>query len=157
MAGETVTSPGERKQRLYAGLLALGACILIYRTVAMMVEGAFGVLVGWVAALLVAEFLIDVGALAGSLRWLRSGRKEHARLPLRVGAAAAVLHALRVLIFVIGRTGPWVDFDVRPEHRSLHPERWNWAQVYFAATLSVLGVVGVLLIWWYRRRAHQTD
>jgi hypothetical protein len=63
-----------------------------------------------------------------------------------------MLHALRVLIFVLGRTGPWVDFDVRPEQRSSHAARWTWDQVYFAATLSVLGVVGVLVIWRLRRR-----
>lgn len=138
------------RERTWAALLALGACILIFRTVAMMVGGAFGVLVGWVAALLVAEFLIDVATLVASLRWLRNGVHGHSHLALRLGAAAAILHAVRVAIFVLGRTGPWMNFDVRPEQRALHPERWNWGQVWFAAVLSVLGVLGVLLIWWLR-------
>lgn len=66
--------------------------------------------------------------------------------------AATFLHAGRVLVFVLGRTGPWVDFDVRPEKRADHRERWTWGQVVFAGVMSVFGVVGALAIWRARRR-----
>lgn len=144
------------RQRMYAALLALGACVLLFRSVTMLAaEGAVGVLMPWVFGLLVAELSVDVATLLGSVRWWLSGTEGHARLPLRTGAAAAILHAVRVLIFVLGRTGPWINFDVRPEQRALHAERWSWGWVYFAAILSVLGVLCVVIIWLYRRRAHK--
>lgn len=141
------------RQRLYASLVGLGICTLLFRTVVMLTDGSLTVLATWVSALLVAECVLDVTTFLASVRWWITGAERHARLPLRAAAAAIILHAIRVLIFVMGRTGPWIDFDVRPEHRALHPERWSWASVYFAAILSVLGVLAVLIIWTYRRRA----
>jgi hypothetical protein len=138
------------RQRGYAALLALGACILLLRTVMMLSQGAWLVLMVWVGVLLIAELLLDGVTLLGSVRWWVTNAGQSARLPLRTGAAAAVLHAVRVLIFVLGRTGPWRDFDVRPEHRALQSGRWSWGWVSFAAVLSVLGVLGVLIIWRYR-------
>ena len=88
-----------------------------------------------------------------SVFWWISNNEAKASIPLRLGATAAILHAVRVLIFVLGRFGPWIDFDVRPEHRALHYTRWSWPGVYFAAILTVLGVIGVLVIWTLRRRA----
>jgi len=143
------------RQRLYAFLLALGACVLLFRVVTMLSGGALTVLAGWVSALLVAELAVDLAALAGSVRWYIAGTAERAGPALRAGAAAAILHAFRVLIFVLGRTGPWVDFDVRLEHRALHATRWTWAGVWFAAAMSALGVLGVLVIWWLRRRVRR--
>lgn len=57
------------RQRLYASLVILGACILLFRTVLMMAQGAMAVLVAWVSGLLMAEFVLDVTTLAGSVRW----------------------------------------------------------------------------------------
>lgn len=142
------------KQRIYALLLMLGASILLFRTIRMMtVEQAFDILVPWVIALLIAEFLIDLGCFLSSARWMISGRREHARLPLRLIAAAVILHAIRVLVYVLGRTGPWVNFDVKPEYHEEYTFEWFW--VYFAAILSVLGVTGVVIVWQiirYRRK-----
>jgi len=140
------------RQRLYASLLALGACVPLFRVVTMLAEGALGVLAAWVSALLVAELVVDLATLVGAVRWWVADSGRTASFALRAGAAAAIFHALRVLVFVLGRTGPWFDFDVRPEHRALHAARWTWAGVYFAAGMSVLGVLGVLVIWWLRRR-----
>lgn len=124
----------------------LGAGILLYRTLSMMlVEHAFEILVSWVIALLIAEFLIDLGCFLSSLRWLVSNERAKARLALRLGAAAAILHAIRVLIFVLGRTGPWVNFDVKPGYRESYSFDWFW--VYFAAILSIMGIAGVIVIW----------
>jgi hypothetical protein len=143
------------KQRLYASLLILGAGTLLSRTIVMLSQGALDVLVLWVSALLIAEMLLDASCLLSSIRWWITNDKNSDRIPLRLGAAAAILHAVRVLIFVLGRIGPWIDFDVRPVHRALHATRWSWGEVYFAAIMSVLGVIGVLIIWTFRRRAKK--
>jgi len=134
------------KQRLYALLLILGSSILIYRTLSMMLlENAFEILVWWVVFLLIAEFLIDLACFAASFRWYIKNAPEKGVLPLRLGAAAAILHAIRVLIYVLGRTGPWINFDVKPVHHATYTFEWVW--VYFAATLAILGVIAVIIIW----------
>ena len=74
---------------------------------------------------------------------------------MRLGAGGVILHAVRVLIFVLGRVGPWIDFDVRLEHRALHHTRWEIGWVYFAAIMSVLGIIGVVVIWRIRRRGQK--
>ena len=134
------------RQRLYALLFMLGASILLFRTIRMMiVEQAFEILVPWVIALLLAEFLLDLGWFIASVNWFISNKRERARLPLRLCAAAVILHAFRVLIYVLGRTGPWLNFDVRPEYHESYTFEWFW--VYFAAILSILGLIGVVVIW----------
>ena len=119
----------------------------------MLSEGALIYLVLWVSVLLITELLIDASCLLSSVYWWITNDANNARMPLCIGAAAAILHAFRVLIFVIGRTGPWIDFDVRPEQRALHSTRWSLIGVYFAAIMSVLGIIGVIVIWRIRRRS----
>ena len=134
------------RQRLYASLLALGASILLFRTIRMvMVEDAFNVLLWWVFALLVLELLIDLGCIAGSVRWLASGNKKKASLPLKLGATATILHALRVLIYLSGRVGPWKNFDLKPEFHSTEKVEMFW--LYFAGVMSVAGIIGLIAIW----------
>lgn len=133
------------RQRPFAVCMVIGSGVLLFRTGRMMViEGAFTQLVWWVAALTVVEFLIDLACLSASLRWLVTAERSHSRPALRLGAAAAIFHAFRVLIYVLGRVGPWVDFDIRPEMRSTYTYDMFW--VYFAATLAALGVIGVIVI-----------
>lgn len=60
--------PVRRRQRAYAALLALGASILLGRTIVMLVQGNAAVLVPWVLGLLVIEMLIDVSARRDSPR-----------------------------------------------------------------------------------------
>ena len=140
------------KQRIYAFLLILGASILLFLTLRMMfVEQALEILVLWVFLLLIVECLIDISCIVASLRWLISNDELKATFPLQLGAAAAILHAIRVLIYVLGRTGPWLNFDVKPIYHSSYSFNWFW--VWFAAILSVLGVIGVIVIWILRRRA----
>ena len=140
------------KQRIYAFLLILGASLLLWRTLQLMfVEQGLEILVLWVISLTILEAIIDFSCIIGSLRWLISDDAIKATIPLRLGAAAAILHAIRVLIYVLGRTGPWVNFDVKPIYHSTYSVEWFW--VWFAAILSVLGVLGVILIWRLRRRA----
>ena len=140
------------KQRIYALLLALGACLLFWRTLQLIfAEQGLDTLVLWVIYLTLLESQIDFSCIIGSLRWLVSNDALKATVPLRLGAAAAILHAIRVLIYVLGRTGPWVNFDVKPIYHSTYSVEWFW--VWFAAILSVLGVIGVIVIWKIRHRA----
>lgn len=111
----------------------------------VLIENAFNILVFWVFTLLIAEFLIDLSCVLSSIRWFISNNSIKARLPLRLGASAAILHAIRVLIYVLGRTGPWINFDVKQEYHDSYTFKWFW--VYFAAILSILGIVGVIVIW----------
>lgn len=137
------------RQRTYAKLVGLGICILLFRTIAMLADGSLTVLMPWVSALLVLEFLLDVGTVLGSIWWWVGGTANRAWLPLRFAAAATILHAIRVLIYVLGRTGPWLDFDRRAPYRGIALPEWTW--VIFAAILAVLGILGVAIIWYYRR------
>jgi hypothetical protein len=121
----------------------------------MVSEGYLGILVLWVSILLIAELLIDLGVIMAAIPWWTSNDPSKASTPLKLGATAAILHAVRVLIFVLGRIGPWMNFDVRPEHRALHYTQWTWFAVYFAAIMSVLGLIGVYVIWTLRRRARR--
>lgn len=143
----------EDTSRRAAVLLFCGAGILFGRTVALLAGGAGRVLRPWVVALTWVEMMIDVVTLAASARWFRSREPAHAGLAMRAGAVATLLHAVRVAVFVLGRTGPWRDFDVRPEQRKGHDDRWTWAQVRFAGVMSVTGVVGVVVVGRRRRRA----
>lgn len=145
----------DHKQRIYASLIILGAGILLFRTLTMLFQGAFNILVLWVFILLIVEMILDAACIITAIPWLIENNKKKDSIPLTLGAAVTFTHALRVLIFVLGRTGPWLDFDVRPEERAVHYTRWTWGEVYFAATLSVLSVIVVLLIWSIRSRKRR--
>jgi hypothetical protein len=143
------------KQRTYAFLLILGACVLLFRTILMLSQGNLNILVWWVSALLLAEMTLDAACLLSSIRWWIGNDKRYDSIPLRFGAAAAILHAFRVLIFVLGRVGPWIDFDVKPVHRAIHYTRWSPWHLYFAGIMSILGLIGVFVIWTNRRRTNK--
>jgi hypothetical protein len=131
-------------------LLLGGAGILLYRTVALLAR-ARAVLRGWVVGLTIVEMALDLVTMGAAARWLVTRAPRHGRPGMRFGAAATSLHAVRVLVFVLGRTGPWTDFDVRPEHRADHRGRWTWGGVIFAGAMSALGVLGVGVVWRVRR------
>ncbi len=140
------------RQRLYASLLILGAGFLLFRTIMLVSQGSLDVYVLWVSILLIGEMLIDLACLVSSIFWWINDDENRASTPLRLTAAVIIVHAVRVLIFVLGRVGPWIDLDVRPEHRALHSTRWTWAGVYFAAIMSVLSILGLIIVWRIRRR-----
>jgi hypothetical protein len=144
------------RQRLFATLVFLGAGFLFFRTIVMLTQGAMVWMVPWVAILLLAECVLDATILLGAVRWWITCDEEHARFPLRTTAAAVFLHAGRVLIYVLGRVGPWIDFDIRPEHRAIYSSRGSMGWVYFAAIMSVLGILGVIVIWRNRRRSKKS-
>ena len=133
-------------------LLFGGAAVLVYRTV-FLLSGARSVLKGWVVALTIVEMAVDIATLLAAVRWWVTRDPHHSRPAMRFGAAATLLHAMRVSVFVLGRTGPWRDFDVRPEHRPDHDQRWTWGGVVVAGVMSALGFLGVGIIWQLRRSA----
>jgi len=141
-----LSPPNHPNQRIYAGLVAGGAAFLLFRTLYMLlVEDALYQLMGWVNALLIAEAVLDLACLLASIRWWMANDRSRSRLPLQLGAAVTMLHAIRVLAYVMGRTGPWVNWDVRPEYSASY--RFDWFWVWFAAILSVLSLVAVIVIW----------
>jgi hypothetical protein len=70
-------------------------------------------------------------------------------------AAVIIVHAVRVLIYVMGRAGPWINFDVRPENRALHHTRWTWEGVYFAGSMSAFSVIVLLFIVLMKRHSKK--
>lgn len=143
------------RYRLLAALLFLGAAFLLYRTLAMLAGGAIHEFVPWVVVLLFLELALDALTLGMCLLWGITLSIWHGAQVFRLTAAVVVVHAMRVLIFVLGRTGPWVDFDVQPLARAGHAARWSWFGVWFAGTMSVLSLVVLIVAWLYlRRRRH---
>jgi len=122
----------------------------------MIIQGNLSILVPWVSFLLVAELLIDLSCAVFSVIWWISNDASRDSIPLKLGATAAILHAFRVLVFVIGRLGPWIDFEIKPEQRALHYSRGELSWVYFAAVMSILSIIGVVVIWWFRRQSRRT-
>lgn len=139
------------KEKLYPLLMTLGASILLFRTVRLLFfENGLVTLAVWVILLTVIEAIIDASCIIYSIKWFLKKSDSTVKISLRLGAAAAIFHALRVLIFVIGRIGPWINFDVKPEFRTSVAIDIFW--VYFAGSLSALGIIGVIIIWLLRKK-----
>ena len=144
------------KQKLYSSLLILGASILLFRTVRLLtVENGWEVLANWVIVLTFIEMAIDALCILFSFHWLLRNSKSSKSISLRLIASAVIFHAFRVLIYVLGRTGPWINFDVKPEYRSAHNVDMFW--LYIATFLAVLGILGVIIIWLAIKRAKRQD
>jgi hypothetical protein len=141
------------RQRTYAALIGIGIWALLFRTIAMLTDGSLGILMPWAAGLLFMEFALNISTFVTAIWWCGAGTERRAWLPLRFAAAAVLLHAIRVAIYVLGRSGPWKDFDWRPEHRGITPPEWSW--VVLAAVLAVLGLIGVTIVWRVRRRHRE--
>ena len=135
----------QTKQKIYAALLALCAGILLFRTIRLLTVENGWELANWVIVLTFVEMIIDISCIIYSLKWLVSNSNRSKSRALRLGAAAALVHAFRVLIYALGRTATFHNFDVKPQFRTTHHVDMLW--VYFAATLSVLGILGVIIIW----------
>ena len=99
------------------------------------------------SGLLLVESILDVAWLITALIWWIKNDQLKAGLPLRLAAAAIVVHAVRVAVYVIGRLGPWIDFDFKPLFRGSEATGWNLSWLYFAALMSALGVIGVVVVW----------
>ena len=141
-------------KRIYPVLLTLGAGLLLFRTVRLLLfENGLNSLMLWVVILTFIEMLIDFSCVIFSIKWFLKNNNQDIRISLRLGAAAAILHALRVLIYVLGKLEPLRGFGVRPEYRTDGPVDLFW--VYFAAILSILGIAGVIIIWLIRRKRKE--
>lgn len=133
------------RDRLHAVLVGGGIWILLVRAVVLLTN-SWRVLRRWVVTLAAVELALDIATSCASVRWWLSSARRHRQLALRLAAAAVIVHAVRVLIYVLGRFRPFKDFDVRPEQRDSHDQRWTWGSVSFAAVMSVLGMVGVIIV-----------
>ena len=141
-------------KRIYPVLLTLGAGLLLFRTVRLLFfENGLNSLMLWVVILTFIEMLIDFSCVIFSIKWFLKNNNQDIRISLRLGAAAAILHALRVLIYVLGKLEPLRGFGVRPEYRTYGSVDLFW--VYFAAILSVLGIVGVIIICLIRKKRKE--
>lgn len=144
------------KQKQYSSLLILGASILLFRTIRLLtVENGWNVLAHWVIVLTLIEMAIDTLCIIFSFHWLIRVSNKSKSISLRLGAIAAIFHAFRVLIYVLGRTSPWINFDLKPQFRASNDVNMFW--VYFAAILSVLGILGVIIIWMILKRAKRKN
>lgn len=145
-----------KKDNIYSSLLILGAGILLFRTIRLLtVENGWNRLAGWVIVLTFTEMAIDALCIIYSFRWQLKHSNPSRSISLRLGATAAIFHAFRVLIYVIGRVGPWYNFDLRSEFRSNRNADMFW--VYFAAILSVLGILGVIIIYLLIKRSKRKN
>lgn len=78
------------------------------------------------------------------------------RLALRLAAAGIIVHAVRVVVYVLSSAGPWIDFDRRPEYKTGPPE--TLAGVYILGAVAAVSVVVVIVVWRIRkRRSKSTD
>jgi len=126
--------------------MILGACILLFRTLRLLtIENGWETLAIWVITCTIIEMLIDLFCIAFSFSWLIKTSPNSKIIALRLGVAAAIFHAFRVFIYVIGRVGPFYNFDLKPQFRNTQNAEMFW--VYFASILSISGVIGVIIIW----------
>lgn len=136
-----------KRNRIYAALLMTGASVVAYRAVSMIANGYLSILVPWVAASIVLELCVDVACFLTCIPWMISGDSNRDSVPLQIGALSTIVHAVRVLVFAMGRCDTrWKNFDVRVEHRAVQEGRGNLAQVYFASFMSLASLVVLVKI-----------
>ncbi|MBT8320986.1 MAG: hypothetical protein KJO90_04885 [Eudoraea sp.] len=139
------------KQRLYASLLIAATSILLIRSWHMsMEEQNFAVLVGWVYSLLILEFMLTIGCLLAASRWFVLSKWQYASTALKFGVWAVMMHAVRVFILVLGRTGKWQNFDLIPEYHAVFSIDWFW--LYFSVGFALMALIGVYVVWRLWRR-----
>jgi hypothetical protein len=141
------------RRRLYAVALLLGGGVLLVRAITLLVQDAPSQWVPWVGVSLYVESAAIVIALVSIVRWFITPDDRHTSTAFRATAALVVVHAFRVAVFALGRTGPWVDFDVRPEYRADHGDTWTWGEVYFASGAALASLIITVMVWRQRRRA----
>lgn len=149
---EAMRGASWRTRMAAAGVVA-GSGFLLARTIILMTGGALRTYAGWAAALLGVEFVVDAATVVASGVWFVTRQVHHRTLALRGVAVMILVHALRVLVFVLGRTGPWVNFDVRAQHRAEYATTWRWSDVWLAGTGAALSLVVLAVVW---RRRHRT-
>lgn len=140
--------------RAAAAFLTLGGAFLTYRAATLIGQGHAAQYVPWLEVLTYVELVLAAATTLAALGWLIRGA-AWVRPTLRLTAALVVLHAVRVAVFVLARTGPAVDFDIQSGYRPLPADAWTWAEVWIAGGLAALSLV-VLVVVWRRRRLTAT-
>jgi len=142
-----------RKEKAPPLLMIFGASILLFRTIRLLYfEDGLIILALWTKILTFIEMIIDLLCVFVSFKWLKESDYRFRSISLWLGSIATIFHALRVLIYILGRFGPWKDFDKDPVYRLQGTTNIFW--VLFAGILSVIGVFGVMII---RKRIKQVD
>ena len=91
--------------------------------------------------LLVLELVVNAITLFAALWWTVKQNRGWKRIALGAVAGTVIVHAVRVAVFVLGRTGPRADFDIRSERRAEYAAEVSWFSVWFAAAMAVTSVV----------------
>ena len=89
------------RTRIYAILLILGSGFMFARTIWLVAGGILTTNTWWVTVLLFAEMIIDLGCIMSGIWWYRINDQARDRIPLRFGTWVVLLHASRVLVFVL--------------------------------------------------------
>ena len=142
--------PGE-DNRVWPILLMAGGAILVTRAMVLIGGGSTERFVSWLAFLTWVELALAVAACASAAVWAWRPEPANVTRTLKVAASLTLLHAIRVAVFVVGRIGPFRDFDVRPEWRADHAGTWTWGEVWFAGLAAALSLVVLVAVWRYRR------
>lgn len=140
------------RTRLPAAGVVAGSGFLLARTIVLMAGGALRLYSGWAAALLAIEFVVDAATVVAGGVWFVTRQAHHRTRALRAVAVMILVHAVRVMVFVLGRTGPWVDFDVRAQRRAEYATTWRWFDVWLAGTGATLSLIVLAVVWRRRRR-----
>ena len=139
------------KQRLFALFIGVGISILFLRTLRMiLIENAINVLIIPLVILLFIEMLIDGLCILSSIYWFIKNREQNSSISLKLAAIGILLHAIRVLFYALGRIRVFLDFDIKDAYKGQHAVDIFW--VYFAVVMSLLGVIGVLVVWSLRKK-----
>ena len=143
------------RRRLYAVALFAGGSVLMFRAVTLFSQDAPARWVPWVGFTLYVETGVIVIALVTIVVWFVDPNDRRTTAAFWATAMLVLVHAFRVAIFALGRTGPWFDFDVRPEFRANHSELWTWGEVYFASAAALLSLAITFVVWRRRSRASR--
>lgn len=126
-------------------LIIFGASILLFRTIRLMFfEDGLIILALWTKILTFIEMIIDLLCVLATFKWLKESELRFRSISLWLGSTVTIFHALRVLIYILGRVGPWKDFDKDPVYRLQGTTNTFW--LLLAGSLSVVGVFGVIII-----------
>lgn len=139
------------RRRVYAVALLLGGAVLLVRAITLFSQGAIARWTPWVGFSLWVETTVIVIALTTLVLWLVDPSDRRTTAALVVTTVLVLVHAFRVAVFALGRTGPWVDFDVRPEFRADHGALWTWGEVWFASGAALVSLVVTMVVWRHRR------
>lgn len=128
------------QKRYHFFLLTLGASILVFRTIKLLYfEEGLLKLALLPIFLTYVEMISDLTCIASSLTFIIKLKLVAKKTAIISGSFSTLLHFTRVLIYFLGRTTAFTDFDLKPQFRGavLQSEFWP----YFALILSIVGII----------------